>query len=144
MDSFKKEHQENMALCLHIRKGFLKRISPERIKRYVDWYWQAQLMPHFDSEERLIFPILGKRNALIRKALSDHRKLRRLFQTNTDLEKNLNRIEEQLEAHIRFEERELFEALEKLDDESVLAAIDTLHQGHRYTGLQWHDEFWKS
>lgn len=143
MNKLKKEHQENITLCMNIRKGFLKRVSTERIKKYVDWYWEVQLLPHFNSEERVIFPILGKKHALVKRAMSEHRKLRRLFQSNTELDKTLNRIEEELEAHIRFEERVLFVELEKLDDECVLSAIDTLHQGHKYTGLQWEDEFWK-
>jgi len=90
----------------------------------------------------MIFPILGKENRLVRKAVSEHKRLRRLFESRQDIHKILNRIEEELEAHIRFEERVLFKEIEKTGNTKDIETIEQLHHG-QHEGLVWGDEFWK-
>src|SRR6476620_3890431 len=103
-----REHHHGLMLCWKIRSGFNKNVDPARIKRYTDWFYIKYLLPHFELEEEYIFPILKKDSDLVRKALADHRRLRRLFNQRINVELNLGLIEEELEAHIRFEERVLF------------------------------------
>ena len=142
MQQLKQEHSENLALCANIRTGFVKGVEMYRIKSYTDWYWNNFLITHFSTEEKTIFPILGKENRLVRKAVSEHKRLRRLFESRQDIHKMLNRIEEELEAHIRFEERVLFKEIEKTGNTKDIETIEHLHHGQQ-EGLVWNDEFWR-
>jgi hypothetical protein len=97
-----REHHHGLLLCWKIRTGLQKGIEPERIKKYAEWFYENHLLAHFDFEEIHIFLLPGIEQSLIKRALSEHRKLRRLFEAKTDVLKTLNWIEELLEAHIRF------------------------------------------
>jgi DNA-directed RNA polymerase specialized sigma24 family protein len=140
IQQLKQEHSKNLALCANIRTGFARGVEVYRIKSYTDWYWNNFLTRHFSSEEKMIFPILGKENPLVRKAVSEHKRLRRLFESRQDIHKMLNRIEEELEEHVRFEERVLFKEIEKTGNAKDIETIDHLHGQE---GLVWKDEFWR-
>jgi len=76
-----------------------------------------ELEPHFQVEEQSLLPLLKNANAqpLAQRALADHQQLRTLLK---DLQQNnadaLERFGKCLSAHVRFEERELFPALESV------------------------------
>ena len=115
-----------------------------RIKSYTNWFYSTQLLPHFEMEEKVIFPLLEPENEMIRKALADHRRLRRLFEDNEDVNRSLSRIEEELEDHIRFEERVLFEEIQRrLSNDALerLVSNPALRSSNLEVG--WEDEFWK-
>jgi iron-sulfur cluster repair protein YtfE (RIC family) len=75
------------------------------------------LEAHFNIEEQTLLPLLQtpETQALVQRTLADHRQLRGL---HDDLLQNdseaLNNFGKCLAAHVRFEERELFPALESL------------------------------
>lgn len=139
------DHHHGLWLSLKIRMGFKKGIDPYRIKKYTDWFYKLHLVPHFELEENYVFPILGKNNELVKRALTEHRKLNRLFQSMIHIEKNLVLIEEKLESHIRFEERILFDEIQKVatseELEKILAIHNTCFSDEKFAE-QWEDEFW--
>lgn len=102
-----REHHHGLLFCWKIRAGIKKNVEVSRIKKYADWFYQNYLVPHFEVEEKYVFPILGNENELIKRAVSEHAKMKQLFESNAEFEKNSNLIQEALEAHIRFEERVL-------------------------------------
>lgn len=124
---FSREHHHSLLLGWKIRKGLKKGVDVKRMKKYNDWFFKNHIKPHFDDEEKYIFPILGKDHELIKKALSEHRRLKRLFNEKNDLEKTLHHIEEELDRHIRFEERELFQEVQKVATQEELDTIQSLH-----------------
>lgn len=136
-----RDHHHSLLLCWKIRTGFLKSISVERIKRYADWFFKHHIQPHFELEEKLLFPILGKRHELVKKAISEHRRLGRLFNDTENPSKSLGLIEEELEQHIRFEERVLFNEVQKIASEEQLSIILKLHNDEKFKD-NTHDEFW--
>lgn len=91
------DHHHSLILCWKIRTGFSKNIAVERIKRYVDWFFVNHIAPHFEMEEKHLFPVLGNSNELVRKATAEHRRLRRLFKDTDNISKSLSLIEEELE-----------------------------------------------
>lgn len=103
-----REHHQGLLLCWKIRQGLKKNIAPNRMKVYADWFYKEHLLPHFEIEEKYLFPVLGNEHELIIKATAQHRRLTRLFTDQQQLAKSLSFIEEELETHIRFEERVLF------------------------------------
>lgn len=143
MENIRQEHRDNLDVCRNIRYGFMKGVEMHRIKEYADWYWRNHLMMHFVSEETVIFPMLGKQNPLVKKALAEHRRLRRLFESKDDINKMLNRIEEELESHVLFEEKVLFREIEKSGDSMQLELVDKLHNQTEGAKHTWTDEFWK-
>lgn len=137
-----REHHHGLLLCWKIRTGFSRNIAPERIKRYSDWFYITHLLPHFELEEEYVFSILKNDNELVKKALSEHRRLRRLFNQGINIEKNLGLIEEELEAHIRFEERVLFPEVQKVASREQLIKIAEIHHEDEFVENE-KDVFWK-
>lgn len=137
-----REHHHGLLLSWKIRTGFNKNISPERIKSYADWFFKNHLIPHFEMEENHIFPILDANNELVKRALAEHRRLNRLFTENEDDVKALMKIEEELEQHIRFEERVLFPEIQKVATEEQMIQIEKIHQPESFID-KLDDEFWK-
>lgn len=141
LQPFSREHHHGLLLSWKIRNGFNKNVSVDRIKTYADWFFENQLIPHFELEETHIFPLLDPENDLIKRALAEHRRLKRLFNDEKDVEKSLHKIEEELEQHIRFEERTLFPEIQKSATEEQLARIEDIHDDHGFED-NVNDEFW--
>ncbi|SHG26689.1 Hemerythrin HHE cation binding domain-containing protein [Flavobacterium fluvii] len=135
------DHYHGLKLCWKIKTGLSKKIAPERIKTYADWFYKNHLIPHFELEEKLLFPILDPENELIKRAIAEHRSLERLFKASSDLEKNLLLIESGLNAHIRFEERELFTEIQKVASADQLSKINAAHSEEVFVENE-NDVFW--
>ena len=97
--------------------------SPEFISQ-VKIIFQNDLSPHFDIVENSILPELIKAGeiTLVNKTLEDHSELKMLV---SRLEKPgyLSVFAERLKAHVKFEEKELFEACQNNLDEAALDRI---------------------
>lgn len=141
LKSISREHHHGLLICWKIRTGLKKNIEPERIKRYTDWFWETHLKPHFEIEEKYIFPILDNKNELVIKALVEHRRLNRLFESTTEHLKNLSLIEEELESHIRFEERILFNEIQANATTKQLELVKQYHSDVPFVD-DLTDSFW--
>lgn len=137
-----REHHHSLLLSWKIRTGFKKNIEPERIKKYVDWFFLHHVRPHFEMEEKYIFPILGMDQELVKQAMAEHRRLIRLFSDNDEIEKSLSLLEEELESHIRFEERVLFNEIQQIATNEQLEVFDQHHKEQSFQE-NTEDEFWK-
>lgn len=137
-----REHHHGLLLSWKIRSGFSKSIDPKRIRVYANWFFENHLIPHFELEETHIFSILEDENELVKRALADHRRLKRLFAERENDEKTLHKIEEELEQHIRFEERVLFPEIQKVATESQMLQIEKIHQPEKFIDNE-SDMFWK-
>jgi len=122
-----REHHQGLLLCWKIRQGLKKNIAPNRMKVYADWFYKEHLLPHFEIEEKYLFPVLGNEHELIVKATAQHRRLTRLFTDQQQLAKSLSFIEEELETHIRFEERVLFNLIQETATTKQLNTIKKHH-----------------
>ncbi|GAA0892683.1 hypothetical protein GCM10009122_23620 [Fulvivirga kasyanovii] len=115
-----------------------------RIKKYTDWFFKNHLQEHFQEEEEHVFPIIGNENPMVKKAIVQHRKLERLFLDSNDIERAISLIEEELEQHIRFEERQLFNVIqEEATDEQLQHLIEILSRETTDPDKKWGDHFWK-
>ncbi|MBF8149851.1 hemerythrin domain-containing protein [Winogradskyella sp. F6397] len=138
-----REHHHGLLLSWKIRAGFSKDVDPKRIRAYADWFFKHHLIPHFELEEMHIFPILtNDENDLVKRALADHRRLKRLFEEREDDIKTLSKIEEELDKHIRFEERVLFPEIQNVATEEEFLQIEKIHQPEQFTDNE-KDVFWK-
>lgn len=146
LQALSRDHHFGLLLGWKIREGFRKEVEPTRIKNYVTWFWTNHLNAHFQLEEKWLFPVLGKDHVHIKRALAEHRRIKRLIKSNEDLVKNLNHIEEELEEHIRFEERILFQELQLKMDEMDSVSLEKIEDALSLPGFsdEYTDEFWKS
>lgn len=138
-----REHHFGLLLCWKIRQGFKFNVELQRIKSYTDWFKINYLEPHFGAEEEYIFPVLGNDHELVKRALGEHRRLRRLFDQEKELSKALHNIEEELDNHIRFEERVLFNEIQKVATQGQFEEIENRHSTIRFSDDEWKDQFWK-
>ena len=140
-----RDHHHGLLLCWKIRTGYRKNIETSRIQSYAHWFYTNYLLAHFEVEEKYVFSILGRGDKLVKRALMEHRKLRRLFEGVRQEAKNLGLIEERLEAHIRFEERVLFNNIQDVASASELEEMLLRHsdQSEMQHVEEWNDEFWK-
>lgn len=139
-----KEHHESLLLCWKIREGKKKEINPERIKAYTDFYFSSQLRPHFEFEEEEIFSLLGKDHPMVKKAETEHLRLEQLFKQEEHIEKALNNIEKELEEHIWFEEKVLFNEIQTEVSEEKLELLKNKEEEFRTPDPEsWSDKFWE-
>uniref|UniRef100_UPI004047CA4D hemerythrin domain-containing protein n=1 Tax=Mariniflexile sp. TaxID=1979402 RepID=UPI004047CA4D len=137
-----RDHHHGLLLSWKIRAGISKSIEAHRIKNYADWFFENHLIPHFEMEEKHVFTILGSNNELVKKALADHRRLIRLFKKDEVDTLVLSKIEEELDKHIRFEERILFPEIQKSATDEELNYMEKIHDDTAFED-NLVDEFWK-
>lgn len=89
-----------------------------------------------------MFPVLGSDHEMVKRALAEHRRLERLFNEEKDLERSLSLIEEEMEKHVRYEERELFNVIQEKATQQELELIAENHKDERFQDNTT-DEFWK-
>lgn len=137
-----RQHHSGLLFSWKLRKGFTENISTERLKAYANWFFIHEIKPHFKLEEDYIFPILDTKNPLIVRALKEHRRLERLFYEHENIQNSLSLLEEELEAHIRFEERILFNEIQKIATKEELEKINKIHPDTDSEKI-YEDSFWE-
>src|SRR5690606_37045358 len=116
LQSFYYKHRYGLLLCSRIQSGFMKGVAVERIKSYADWFFESYVSPQFEIETKHIFPILDNNYFGVKKVISQHRRLNRLFKNKdvNNTSRSLNLIKEELERHIRFEEKVLYQEIQNV------------------------------
>ena len=132
-----RDHHHGLSLALKLRQGPKALLTdgwthdPVRQAKRVLRFAEEELAPHFVAEEEALFPFIRERlpqlAPVIERLIGEHRVLDALTAQLKDAgglsapASLLERIGEQLDRHIRSEERELFPACELLG--SALDAI---------------------
>lgn len=141
-----REHHHALLLSWKIRSGLRKNVEANRIKKYCDCFFDNQLLPHFEMEENHLFPILGKEHDLVKQGVEHHRELQQLFKEQTASVENLQKIADLLDRHIRFEERILFNEIQKAASAEDLKKLAELHPEQAPVCKavdKWEDVFWE-
>jgi iron-sulfur cluster repair protein YtfE (RIC family) len=98
------------------------------------------LEPHMHAEETLLEPLIVGRDAeidaLLARLRAEHVSLREQIQAlphvaAAELEAALHEFGQALEAHIRTEERQLFQRIQALDDEELMGQIGERFAAYR-------------
>jgi len=124
--SFSKDHHFGLLLIWKIRQGLEK---------------------HFKEEEQLLFSKLPADDVLRKQAEGDHQAIYKLvaaIEKKKDDAVLLNQLADELEKHIRFEERELFNHLQdniKADDLEAIA--NRFPNSSKAIDEKWEDVFWE-
>lgn len=117
LQPFSREHMSGLVLARNLRRRPLSDAERRAILADFARLWEQELAPHFADEERILLPVTPD-ESLKQRLLSEHARLRELAaaipsaSAPRDAEHVMQRLGDQLEEHIRWEERVLFEAIQ--------------------------------
>ena len=143
-----KDHHSTLLFCWKIRAGLKLKVDTARMKRYVHYFWQAHMQPHFYEEETILF--VPVQDAAVQKALDEHSEIKEQIGTIIATENvqplQLEMLANAVDDHVRYEERELFPHLENMLSEEQLKEIGNKLEtaANAVCTDQFTDEFWKS
>jgi hemerythrin-like domain-containing protein len=118
------QHHNGLALCVMTRRSLAADSSAQNVarlaRRAIDRY-ELELVNHFEIEEQVLFPVCGEM-ALISELVSEHRAIegqiaRMRTASSADLLEEFCAL---LSTHIRREEKELFEEIQRVLPREVL------------------------
>ncbi|WP_336514136.1 hemerythrin domain-containing protein [Pollutibacter soli] len=143
---FSRDHHYGLLLVWKIKQGLANAIDPERIANYAVFFFDHDLKKHFSEEESDLFPLLPVDNLLRLQAENDHTRLTYLIENIRQNKSNrilLAAFADALKLHIRFEERELFEAIQTvLPDINYEINSPGAHKCNSDPDADWPDIFW--
>lgn len=125
--------EHHLALVLAKRARHMNAENSEAASQFMTEVFDIftrELEPHFQAEEGALLPALVSAGEidLVRRTLAEHEELRLLAERLKAKDVScLRRFGEALEAHVRFEERELFGLAESVLTPEALATIE-LHE----------------
>jgi hemerythrin-like domain-containing protein len=134
------QHQHALALCVRVdrdlRQGARTASQLEAWQGEIEQLFQSEIRYHFAAEEHVLFPEahkLGVLRILVEELLAEHVRLRALAQRALDRTLDaagLQQFADALSAHIRKEERELFEHCQQLLPAATLERVGRALEEH--------------
>jgi hemerythrin-like domain-containing protein len=126
------QHQRALALCVRIdRAAPIPETDLDAWQKEITQLCQQEILIHFAAEETTLFPVANRfpdLKALVSDLIQDHAALRQCFsqaESRTLTAADLNIFATRMSAHIRKEERQLFERMQQLlkpEDLTMLGA----------------------
>lgn len=113
------DHHHALVIAMLLRRA-TSDTAPGTRRAFLD-FWRFECSEHFRIEEQILFPAhaqnAGEDDPLLRRAHDDHQAIRamadELATTESTAGARLVELGDTLSAHVRFEERELFPAIEQ-------------------------------
>ena len=120
------DHHQALAVALRLRQATLAEDAVADFEQF----WRGHGQAHFQIEEEVLLPIwarLGNADSgHVARIANEHLEIRVLaleIESKPALLSTLRRLGERLQAHVRYEERELFPLIEADLDEDALATL---------------------
>ncbi|MGE5521080.1 MAG: hemerythrin domain-containing protein [Candidatus Dadabacteria bacterium] len=140
-----KDHHFTLLFCWKIREGLKHAVDPERIKKYVQHFWNTNMLAHFREEEIILFSKVVDEK--VQNAINDHHSIEEQVEQITQSPLNgsttsLSKLAEMVDTHVRYEERELFPYLER---QLTADQLETIGKELKYKQVlqdDYPDEFW--
>ena len=140
-----REHHDGLLFAWKIKQGIANRTSAETMAACAKWYWRNHIKPHFFQEEKILMPYMPAGHPMATQLKEDHDHIRELvLELDEEVDtRHLQLLADLVTAHIRFEERQLFNYLETLLQPDQLAAVQTALEAHPLEEeTSWTNEFW--
>lgn len=141
------EHRDGLMFTWRLRKGLNNLTSNNELAKYVRWYWQCHIRPHFYQEEKILLNLLAPGHPLLYKIKIDHDEIRELMLLiDADVERfYIQKLANLIESHIGWEEKQLFPYCEKYLSPPQLADLKKELDDHPVDCKEsWKNEFWLS
>ena len=143
--SLSRDHHDGLLLCWKINTGINNGVSTDRISAYILYFFDNNLNKHFEYEECFVFTLLPSEHPNRIEAELHHKLIREMignFKNNNQLfPLSMKYFAEILEMHIRYEERVLFNIIEKEANKQALQITEE-KIGHTKCKVEWADQFW--
>jgi hemerythrin-like domain-containing protein len=126
-----RQHHNGLLFCLLLKKGINKKADIEVMQEFIQSFWYKDLHHHFELEEKYLVPLQKHYHRLespLERMMSEHYDLKNIvneISLNVTYE-SVQQLQDKLEAHIRFEERELFPLIEAIISENERSTIGSL------------------
>ena len=124
------QHQRALALCVRIdRAQPIPAADLDTWQSEIEQHFEQEITLHFSAEEQVLFPAarhLPELIPLVEDLIADHAALRKSFsqaKARTLSAETLPAFAQHLSTHIRKEERQLFEGLQKVMTSEDLATM---------------------
>lgn len=124
------QHQHALALCVRIERAApIPAVDLPAWESEIAQLFQNEIEGHFSAEERFVFPSARKLEELktiVNELCTDHSHLRQMFaaaQAGAISSDEVRALAQRLSAHIRKEERQLFERMQQLLSNDELAVL---------------------
>lgn len=115
------QHQRALALCVRIERSLdAGKADVNAWQQEIEQHYLQDIQFHFSAEEKVLFPAahqFPELEPLVEELRAEHESLREFFGRATDRKMgrpDLGEFTKLLSSHIRKEERQLFEAMQKL------------------------------
>jgi hemerythrin-like domain-containing protein len=125
-----RQHQHALALCVRLERALKAgEVDLEAWQAEMQQMFEQEIGIHFAAEEKELFPAAARAlelQPLVEELLAEHAMLRDFFSraaAGALDSANLGRFPEKLAAHIRKEERELFEGMQRVMSAQELATV---------------------
>lgn len=136
-----RDHHHGLLFCWKIRSGIKRHIDPERMQNHAKWFWKEHLVVHFAEEEELVFPVLGNQHELVAQALEEHKLIEEMFSQEEMSYESLQVLQQKLDDHIRFEERNLFNVIQEVATAEQMVQVEK-HLGAEHPEAEYEDDYW--
>ena len=126
-----RQHHNGLLFCLLLQKGIKKQADLEVMREFIQSFRYKDLHHHFSLEENYLTPLSRQYASLqngLERMVNEHYELKNIINANS-LNISYESIDElriNLDAHIRFEERELFPLIEQTISEQQRLAIGSV------------------
>jgi hemerythrin-like domain-containing protein len=124
------QHQHALALCVRMDRAFQSGdVDLETWQSELEQQFASEVEFHLAAEEKIVFPVAARfpgLHSLVKGLVAEHAMLREFFAravARTLDATSLESYAEMLVAHIRKEERELFETMQSLMSPQELADV---------------------
>jgi hemerythrin-like domain-containing protein len=123
-----RQHHNGLLFCLLLKKGIDKQADLNVMQEFIQSFWYKDLHHHFDLEEIYLAPLQKQYHQLqspLERMVKEHYDLKNIINENSlnITYATVKELRDTLEAHIRFEERELFPLIEETITQQQRSAI---------------------
>ena len=144
---FSDDHHQGLVNALRLKRaGAGEGVTPAEAARAFLKFWREDTSLHFRKEEEVLLPVVARYGGNLKdepvvEMLTQHARIRGFaMQLGDEVEREdvqretLQTLGEQLEAHIRLEERVLFPALEESLPEEALGEVSSRLMAYKSQG----------
>ena len=138
------EHHDGLLFVWKLREGLHNNTSIEVLGNFCTWYWKQHIKLHFHQEENILLRHMDPENRMVIQLKREHNEIRELFLSinhNPDII-TIGMLADFIDRHIRFEERMLFNHIEKTYSQEQLDAIFKQLDVQPSCPGKWEDVFW--
>jgi hemerythrin-like domain-containing protein len=148
-----RQHHQGLLASLLLEKGLKKNASLKEMRDFIIQFWEEELRLHFEKEEVLFLPLAYKYPQLLdglTQLKNEHQEIRFIIQklnneARSEQYETIASFASLLEKHIRFEERQLFNAIQENlpEDELIDFTVDLQSISEKDFCTKYPVKFWE-